>query len=94
MPMAMTTMPTRRRIRVSGKRDWRRARVYAPSRPPTPARGRYPSPVPPSRAHEATRLRTAIEVTMVDARVAGATSDGRRPVPIRAGARIDLPPIP
>ena len=94
MPMAMTTMPTRRRIRVSGKRDWRRARVYAPSQAADASARPVSQSGAPSRAHEATRLRTAIEVTMVDASVAGATSDGRRPVPIRAGARIDLPPIP
>jgi hypothetical protein len=36
----------------------------------------------------------ASEVTKVEARAAGATSDGLRPDPIRTGARIDPPPIP
>jgi hypothetical protein len=35
----------------------------------------------------------ATEVTKVDARAAGATSEARHPVPIRTGARIDPPPI-
>jgi hypothetical protein len=36
----------------------------------------------------------ATEVTSVEARAAGATWDGCRPVPIRIGARIEPPPIP
>jgi hypothetical protein len=35
----------------------------------------------------------ATEVTSVEARTAGATCDGRRPVPIRTEARIEPPPI-
>jgi hypothetical protein len=35
----------------------------------------------------------ATEVTNVDARAAGATCDGRRPVPIRIEARIEPPPV-
>ena len=37
---------------------------------------------------------TAIDVTKVEANVAGATSDGDRPLPIRIGARMDPPPMP
>ena len=36
----------------------------------------------------------ATEVTNVEARAAGATSDGGRPVPISTGARIEPPPMP
>jgi hypothetical protein len=36
----------------------------------------------------------ATEVTSAEARAAGATCDGRRPVPIRTGARIEPPPVP
>ena len=36
----------------------------------------------------------ATDVTNVEARAAGATSAGRRPDPIRMGARIEPPPIP
>jgi hypothetical protein len=36
----------------------------------------------------------ATDVTNVEASAAGATSEGRRPVPIWAGARIDPPPMP
>ncbi len=36
----------------------------------------------------------ATEVTNVDARAAGATSDAGRPVPISTGARIEPPPMP
>ena len=36
----------------------------------------------------------ATEVRNVEARVAGATSEGGRPQPTRIGARIEPPPIP
>jgi hypothetical protein len=35
-PIATTRMPTRRRIKTSGMRDWIRAPAYAPARPSTP----------------------------------------------------------
>jgi hypothetical protein len=36
----------------------------------------------------------ATKVTNVDASAAGVTCEGRRPAPIRTGARLEPPPIP
>ena len=81
--MAMTRMPTKRRIRLSGSRDWKRAPVYAPARPPTPRAipvGQSGATGPCWWMDKMVNVITpATEVTKVEARAAEATSAGCGP---------------